>query len=332
MGKKMIPKALIILGAAIVTGVTTVGAAAVYQTVNAVLRPDIVVKLDDKAIDLKDSNGESITPVIINGSTYLPIRAVASSTGLNVDWDEKTGTIYLRQKSITSDQNEKVGVRGTVKNIVNGKDGITFLVEGKKEDDTQYDKATVTANRNTTILKDGNNTSMVFNYTEIKQGDIVEVKFKDDVSMSYPVLAVADTIKIIESKDSGNSAPDDKYSFDYYLSLIGMSKEKVTDTLGEKPVTIDEGGLMFEKAGIRVWFKDYGNGQVVDQIFTQRSDIDFNNAKIGDNISSFKEALGEPVSDKNSDAHFKYKGIFLSVQYDQETGKTFAAYILKNDF
>lgn len=71
---------------------------------------------------------------------------------------------------------------------------------------------------------------------------------------------------------------DNKNSIDSYLSLIGINKEKVDDLLGEKPVLIDEGGLSFEKTGIRVWFKDYGNGQVVDQIFTQREDINFNNA------------------------------------------------------
>ena len=224
---------------------------------------------------------------------------------------------------------EKIGVRGTVKDIVNGKDGITFFVDGKIENDTQYDKATVTVNRNTIVLKDGINTLVALNYTEIKEGDIVEVKFKGDVSKSNPVLAVADTIIIMKAKvsiDFSNPTSDN------YLNLIGVNKEEITNTLGENPVAIDEGGLMFEKAGIRVWFKDYGKGQVVDQIFTQRSDINFNKAKIGDNISKFRESFGEPVSDKNSDAHFIYNGMFLSVQYDQETGKTFAAYILKNDF
>lgn len=119
-----------------------------------------------------------------------------------------------------------------------------------------------------------------------------------------------------------------KNSVDSYLSLIGVRKDKVSDLLGETPVPIDEGGSMFKKTGIRVWYKN----QVVDQIFTQSKDIDFNNAKIGDNISSFKKAFGEPISDKNNDAHFKYKNVFISVQYDKESGKTFAVYILKDDF
>ncbi len=121
-------------------------------------------------------------------------------------------------------------------------------------------------------------------------------------------------------------------SADRYISFLGLSKEKLSSTLKETPVSIDEGGLSFEKAGIRVWFKDYGKGQVVSQVFTQRTDINFNGAVIGDNLSSFKKALGNPISDKNGDAHFKYKDIFLSFNYDTKTGKTVCVYFLKEDF
>lgn len=124
----------------------------------------------------------------------------------------------------------------------------------------------------------------------------------------------------------------DAMSADRYISFLGLSKEKLSSTLKETPVSIDEGGLSFEKAGIRVWFKDYGKGQVVSQVFTQRTDINFNGAVIGDNLSSFKKALGNPISDKNGDAHFKYKDIFLSFNYDTKTGNTVCVYFLKEDY
>lgn len=63
-----------------------------------------------------------------------------------------------------------------------------------------------------------------------------------------------------------------------------------------------------------------------------RNDLNLNGVKIGDKISRFKEVFGNPVSDKSGDAHFKYKNIFLSVNYDANTGQTYAIYILKNDF
>lgn len=134
-------------------------------------------------------------------------------------------------------------------------------------------------------------------------------------------------LSISESNDS-----DGKGSIDRYMSLLGLSKEELDSTLNETPVSVDEGGLNFEKAGLRVWFKDYGKGLVVSQIFTQRKDIDFNGAVIGENISSFKKALGDPVSDKNGEAHFKYKDIFLLINYDIQTGNTICAYFLKEDY
>ena len=92
----------------------------------------------------------------------------------------------------------KLGIRGEVKEIVLGKDGITFLVEGKLENDTSYDKASVTANRDTIVTIDGVKTLVALDFTEIKVGDIVEVDFGDySVAESYPVQAKAKSVKIM---------------------------------------------------------------------------------------------------------------------------------------
>jgi len=142
-----------------------------------------------------------------------------------------------------------------------------------------------------------------------------------------------DSVKIIEDSKSMDASKSDngKINFTEYMNLLGFSKDELINTLNEKPSSIGEGGVEFEKAGIRVWF-DQKNNDKVDQIFTMRNDLNFNGVKIGDKISRFKEVFGNPVSDKNGDAHFKYNNIFLSVNYDTSTGQTYAIYILKNDF
>lgn len=124
---------------------------------------------------------------------------------------------------------------------------------------------------------------------------------------------------------------DGKRNFKDYISLLGLSKEKLISTLKEKPSSIGEGGVEFKEAGIRVWFDKKSNTQV-DQVFTMRKDINLNGVKIGDKIGKFKEVFGSPVSDKNGDAHFKYNGVFLSINYDTNTGETYAVYILRKDF
>ncbi|KZL90513.1 hypothetical protein [Clostridium magnum] len=64
---------------------------------------------------------------------------------------------------------------------------------------------------------------------------------------------------------------DGKRNFKDYISLLGLSKEKLISTLKEKPSSIGEGGVEFKEAGIRVWFDKKSNTQV-DQVFTMRKD------------------------------------------------------------
>ncbi len=138
-----------------------------------------------------------------------------------------------------------------------------------------------------------------------------------------------------EGTNEGSGEPEtgseaDDSSLTGYISLMGLNRDELAGSFDEKPGSVDEGGLEFKKAGIRVWF-DTETG-TANQIFTVRKDIDLNGAKIGDKTDKFKEAFGEPVSDKNGDMHFKYKDVFLSVIYDTSTGETFALYILEKDF
>lgn len=42
-----------------------------------------------------DPNNPSVTPIIINGRTYLPLRFVAENLGATVDWDSSTKTITI---------------------------------------------------------------------------------------------------------------------------------------------------------------------------------------------------------------------------------------------
>ena len=136
----------------------------------------------------------------------------------------------------------------------------------------------------------------------------------------------------VESGNTSNgSEADPDKSMEKYINLLGLSKDELIKALDETPDSTDEGGLEFKKADIRVWFegKDI---RTVSQVFTQRKDIDFKGAKIGDKLDKFKEAFGKPVSDANGDAHFKYEDLFLSINYDTGSGETFAVYLLEKDF
>ena len=53
------------------------------------------ITLDGKRVEPKDANGKTVEPFIIDGTTYLPLRAVAGALGLTVDWNADTNTAIL---------------------------------------------------------------------------------------------------------------------------------------------------------------------------------------------------------------------------------------------
>ena len=93
--------------------VSVAAADAVRRTVTAELRPDITVKVNGDEQNLKDGNGNAVYPIIYNGSTYLPIRAVGQLAGMTVDWDDDTQTVILNDDGSTSSGSTSSGSTST---------------------------------------------------------------------------------------------------------------------------------------------------------------------------------------------------------------------------
>ena len=56
---------------------------------------DVKIVVDGTEITPKDVNGKYVEPFISDGTTYLPVRAVASALGKEVGWDGDTNTVYI---------------------------------------------------------------------------------------------------------------------------------------------------------------------------------------------------------------------------------------------
>lgn len=80
---------------AAVVGLAGSAAATVGQKTVALDYNDIKVTLDGKQVTLVDSNGQAVEPFAIDGTTYLPVRAVSDALGLEVGWDGATSTVIL---------------------------------------------------------------------------------------------------------------------------------------------------------------------------------------------------------------------------------------------
>jgi len=64
---------------------------------------NIKITLDGKQITPRDGQGVIVEPFTYQGTTYLPLRAVATALGLSVDWDAATKTVILGTGVVTGD-------------------------------------------------------------------------------------------------------------------------------------------------------------------------------------------------------------------------------------
>lgn len=89
--KKYAKGILIIVGLLVIT-IQSVCAA---TRIEAILAEHFTVKLNNEMLDLRDVNNRKIYPVVVDGTTYLPVRAIGDALGLDVQWDGRTNTVLL---------------------------------------------------------------------------------------------------------------------------------------------------------------------------------------------------------------------------------------------
>ncbi len=97
-------KRMALLGTAALCAVSIavgVVAADVVRKIEAELRPDFTIVIDGQEVTFKNAQGEVVSPVLYNGTTYLPIRAIGELMGKTVYWYEDEKRIELREEKTT---------------------------------------------------------------------------------------------------------------------------------------------------------------------------------------------------------------------------------------
>ncbi|WP_068775875.1 stalk domain-containing protein [Paenibacillus sp. FJAT-26967] len=91
-----------IVASSLLFGSMGVFAAGGIEKIQAYLNHDIKFQVNGKSWVPKDSDGVKLAPVVYEGSSYLPARAVAEALGAEVKWDDDTQTIYIKSGSGSS--------------------------------------------------------------------------------------------------------------------------------------------------------------------------------------------------------------------------------------
>ncbi len=63
--------------------------------VTARLRPDITIVIEGSERTFYNASSQQVHPILYNGTTYLPVRAIGELMGKNVDWNQDTKTVTL---------------------------------------------------------------------------------------------------------------------------------------------------------------------------------------------------------------------------------------------
>lgn len=95
-----------------VNGTSTGNTPSGYREVTKTLTyNDIKITVDGREI-IPMANGSPVEPFIIEGTTYLPVRGIASALGLNVSWDGATNTAILTTYDYGAEQSGASNVPG----------------------------------------------------------------------------------------------------------------------------------------------------------------------------------------------------------------------------
>ena len=84
--------------AGVLIGATITGGgviAANTTTLYNVIANGVKIVIDGQKLNPTDVNGNKVEPIIYNGTTYLPVRAVANAISKAVYWDGPNYTVYL---------------------------------------------------------------------------------------------------------------------------------------------------------------------------------------------------------------------------------------------
>lgn len=99
-----------------------------------VIYNNIKLFIDDSEYIPLDTNGKKVEPFVYNGTTYLPVRAIANAFDVNLYWDPKTNSIYLGKHGIDSPNIYLEDMDIFNHNLLNGGNFRTVLgAEGEKD-------------------------------------------------------------------------------------------------------------------------------------------------------------------------------------------------------
>ena len=118
--KKSMRILAVLLCCGVLLATVALAAGTYTKTLTAYYR-DIKLSINGTLTVPKDVNGNVVDPFIVDGTTYLPVRAVAEALGKNVDWEGESATVLITDP--------QPAYEGTWKAVKTSSEGVDTPVE-----------------------------------------------------------------------------------------------------------------------------------------------------------------------------------------------------------
>lgn len=119
---------------------------------------NIKISLNGTTITPTDASGNVVEPFTINGTTYLPVRAISNALGLNVNWNSSTNTVEITNTKPSNSQSNS----SSSGNVIYDSNGIkiTYLGIGTTTSDQPEIKLYIQNSTNDNYIIQSKNTSV----------------------------------------------------------------------------------------------------------------------------------------------------------------------------
>ena len=96
MKKRLV--ALLVAAAFVASLLAGAAGAGLIREIKAQIRQDFTVEIDGEVKQFKNAQGDAVYPILHNGTTYLPVRAIGELMGKEVRWHEAEKKVVLADK------------------------------------------------------------------------------------------------------------------------------------------------------------------------------------------------------------------------------------------
>ncbi len=182
----------------------------------------VTVVLDGEVIDCRNAQGVEVPPILVDGTTYLPVRAIANALDLDVQWDDATKSVFINGVSVLAKKTDVINIfinggKFTAKdangNVVNPilKDGTTYLpvraIGEAFDKEVAWDGATKTVTLTTkqapVIVATVVNKDKVYSFTNKETGKALTATDHYTLEYTAPTGALAQLFRFVPSSKDG---------------------------------------------------------------------------------------------------------------------------------